>query len=72
MRKDTKLLCIQNTNCFSCHLNKDGRRGRDAFRARAGGNLRMQKEKSWDFSSIQGIMPRSRRIFWFEGEDGEI
>lgn len=45
MRKDTKLLCIQNTDCFSCHLNKDGRRGRDAFRAREGGGSEDAKRK---------------------------
>lgn len=53
MRKDTKLLCIQNTDCFSCHLNKDGRgeeKGKGCFQGKSRGeSVDAKRKESWDF-----------------------
>lgn len=55
-RKDTKLLCIQNIDCF-CHLNKDWRReekGKGCFQGKSRGEFVDAKEKR------AGIFPSSK------------
>lgn len=67
-RKDTKLLCIQSTDCFCCHLNKDCRReekGKGCFQDKSRRESTGAKEKGagicFFFPFVQGITPRSER-----------